>query len=195
MTDTQRELLLSKQTLSIGITEGGVPSSITPVPWESTAHAFNMRLPSVYLAPEDLRDEQIMSELRSRRVIGCYISLPLESYGFLAELTALEDISICGAENLTSLDFLSELVECRMLYLEGARLDSLDAIIELKKKQKGKIASLRCVGLYNCEVTDLSAFEADPCHFSEFLVWSSPTKDTQNRWQRILAQTKRFYQI
>ena len=59
MIESENKKLLERNNeyLSIGITEGGQARDITHVPWERTAHAFNMKVPGVYLSPEDLSDE------------------------------------------------------------------------------------------------------------------------------------------
>lgn len=84
----------SSEYLSIGITSGGEPRNTIGVPWEGTAHAFNMRTPDVYLSPEDLQDEEIMQLLESYKVIGCYIWVALEDYNLLARFKDLQDINI-----------------------------------------------------------------------------------------------------
>ena len=86
MLESERNKLNNRESeyLSIGITQGGVPRVTIGVPWEATAHAFNMRTPNVYLSPEDLQDEEVMVLIESYKVIGCYIWAPLTDYGFLA---------------------------------------------------------------------------------------------------------------
>ena len=83
---SEREKLFNRteKTVSIGITAGGVPRTVVHVPWESTAHAFNMRTPNVYLSPEDVADGEILAKLCTFRVIGCYIWVPLSEYSFLS---------------------------------------------------------------------------------------------------------------
>ena len=72
MIESERNKLENRESeyLSIGITQGGVPRTTIGIPWEATAHAFNMRTPNVYLSPEDIQDEEIMGQLESYKVIG-----------------------------------------------------------------------------------------------------------------------------
>ena len=192
MIESEREKLLAKKSeyLSIGITEGGVPCGTTPIPWEKTVHAHNMKTPDVYLAPEDLEDEEILKTLHGYKVIGCYIYTSLESYAFLASFTEIRDLSIRAASGLENLDFLPELSECGMLYLEGARLDNLDAVAELKKSTRGIFAPVRCLGLCDCEIEDISSLKA--LSFSELIVWG---KGDRERWSEIPASTHGYYEL
>ncbi len=192
MLESEKQKLLNRTSeyLSLGITEGGVPLSITSVPWEKTVHAHNMKLPDVYISPEDLTDEEVSKTLHGYRVIGCYIYTPLENYNFLSEFTELRDLNIYRAENLGSLDFVRSLRECDMLYIEGARLDNLDPLVEVKKSVKGIFGGFRCLGLCNCEIDDTSALRE--VSFSELIIWS---KNEKERWSEIPASTHRYYEI
>lgn len=192
MIESENKKLLERNNeyLSIGITEGGEPRDITHVPWERTAHAYNMKIPNVYLSAEDLCDEELMKTLHGYEVIGCYIYTPLESYDFLSSFTALRDLNIRRAENLVSLDFARELRECSMLYLEGARLVDLNPIVEAKKSVKGIFGGFKCLGLYDCKIEDISAlYEVS---FSELIIWSRNEKE---RWSEIPASTHEYYEI
>ena len=81
-----------KKYLSIGITpDGGRPPYI-PVPWERTTSAFNMKIPSFYLEPCDLEDEELMIQLESAYIIGMYILVPLEDYSFISRFPHLWNI-------------------------------------------------------------------------------------------------------
>ena len=195
MIASQKELLQNKtgEYLSIGITEGGKPRTSIGVPWESTAHAFNMRTPNVYLAPEDLLDEQIMALVCSHKVIGCYIWVALENYDFLTRFRDLQDLNIKNGDAIRNLDFLEALGDCGMLYLQNAKLPNLNTIVEMKKQSKSSFRVLRCVGLDNCTVEDLSAFETTDIHFSEFLIWNPQSRNERDRWEAVSASTKRYY--
>lgn len=165
------------------------------VPWEATVHAFNMRTPDVYISPEDLQDEEIMGIHESHKVIGCYIWAPLEDYRFLARFKDLQDINIKNGDAIRDLGFLSELYECRMLYLQNARLKNLDVIVAVKKNSKTMFGSLKCIGLDNCEVEDLSVFGTEKAYFSEFLIWKPEGSNERDRWGVISAGTRRYYEF
>ena len=180
----------ANEYLSIGITETGEPRGIISVPWEKTAHAHNMKLPDVYITPDDLNDDELLKTLHGYRVIGCYIYAPLDSYDFLSSFTELRDLYITKAENLTSLDFAKDLRECDMLVLEGARLDNLDVICDIKKSVKGIFGGFRCLALFDCEIEDLSTLSE--VSFSELIV---SAKGEEMRWRKIPAHTFRYYEL
>ncbi len=192
MIETEKKKLLAKKSeyLSIGITEGGKERTVTHIPWEMTVHAHNMKLPDVYLSPEDLEDEEILKTLHGYRVIGCYIYTPLKNYSFLSSFTELRDLNIFEAENLCDLDFLLPLRECDMLYLEGTRLDNLDPLVTVKKSVKGIFGGFRCLGLCDCEIKDISSLYG--VSFSELIIWS---KNEKERWSRIPAGTHKYYEL
>ncbi len=102
----------SSEYLSIGITKGGEVRSITHVPWEKTVHAHNMKIPDVYISPEDLKNAELLKSLHGYRVIGCYIYTPLDDYNFLGTFTELRDVHVECAQKLTDLGFLRSLREC-----------------------------------------------------------------------------------
>lgn len=197
MIDSQRDKLKNhtSEYLSIGITSGGVPRNAIGVPWKSTAYAFNMRTPNVYLSPEDIQDEEIMRQLESYKVIGCYIWAPLSDYGFLAHFKDLQDINIKNGDAIKNLDFLSELYACMMLFLQNATLKNLDVIVEMKKNSAAMFGGLRCIGLDNCVVEDLSVFETEKVHFSEFLVWMPKGSNESSRWNAVSAGTRRYFEF
>ena len=96
MLSSEKEKLFSNEEdfISIGISKGGEKYGMVPVPWEQTANAFNMRTPNVYIAPEDLVNEEIMCQIAKQRVVGCYIFEELEDYSFLKEFTEIRDLYI-----------------------------------------------------------------------------------------------------
>ena len=196
MIDSQWKKLNSytSEYLSIGITIGGEPKNSIWIPWESTSHAYNMRTPNIYLAPDDLLDNRIMRLLKSYTVIGFYIWAPLEDYSFLAHFKDVEDISIKNGDSIRNLEFLSGLYECRMLYLQNVNLKNLNILVDVKKNSKVMHGCLRCIGLDNCYVEDLSVFEAEKVHFSEFLIWMPDGSNERNKWNIVSAGTKRYYE-
>jgi len=197
MIETERKKLYGKDEkyLSIGITKGGIPRTSVWVPWEDTVHAFNMRTPSVYISPEDLNDKEIMGKISTYKVIGCYIWESLQDYSFLTCFKDLQDISINNGETLQNLDFLSELYECSMLYLRSAKLKDLDIIADVKKKSKNVFGALRCIGLDDCEIEDVSVFEKEKMHFSEFLVWKPEGSNESSKWSAVSASKFRYYEF
>ena len=197
MIASEREKLLKRESeyLSIGITENGVPYMSIGIPWVATAHAYNMRTPNVYISPDDLQDEEVMSLIGRFKVIGCYIWTSLTDYGFLSRFKELQDINIKNGDAVRDLEFLSELHECRMLYLRNAKLKDLDVIVKVKKNSKTSFGAFRCICLNNCEVEDLSIFETEKVHFSEFLVWKPKGSNERERWNVVSAGTRRYVEF
>lgn len=197
MTDEQRQKLENHagKYLNIGITEDGDGYDIIGVPWEKTCNAFNMHIPNLYISKEDIHDEELMAKLLEFEVLGCYIWTPLDNYSFLSRFTFLRDISIMHAEKLTNLEFLRELYDCKMLYIEDAKLKDLEIILHLNKHGRGILDRLTCVGLLNCEVEDVSCFEGERSDFSEFLIWEYEGKNERSKWKNVRANTFRYYEI
>lgn len=180
--------------ISLGITEDGQRCDSISVPWESTSHAFSMKLPDVYITPSDLEDRDIMKEIRECKVVGCYIFAPLSDYGFLSDLTDITDLNIYRGYSIRALDFLAPLDSCAMLFLEGARLHDINVILDHKKKTRGIFEAYRCLALYDCEVEELSRFESERHSFSELILWQKEGADRE-RWKVISASKKRYYDI
>lgn len=180
-----------RQYINIGITEDGTAKKAIPIPWEVTAYSYNMCIPNVYLAPDDLEDAEIMEKLISLKVLGCYIWTPLKDYSFISNFEDLRDLSIMQGGNIMDLDFLNPLKECRMLLLENVKVDNLDILLDLNSGDL--FTGLNCVALVNCEVADLSGFDREH-FFMEFLIWDSTCNgDSQKRWNNVRAAMKRYY--
>jgi len=196
MISSEREKLFGRrgEYLSIGITEDGVPPCATGVPWERTAHAFNMRLPDIYLAVEDLSDKEIMDRVRSFTVIGCYICAPLDDYRFIAELNDLQDIYIKKGDGIKELSFLEGKGSCRMLYLQNASLKDLEIIVSQKKNAVSISRCFSCLCLDNCTVDDLSCLEEQGVFFSELIVINPKSRSQEHRWRGAHAAVKRYYE-
>ena len=197
MIETEKNKLRDEQKryISIGITEDGIPRGLVGIPWEKTAHAFNMKIPDVYISPEDLENREIMEMIGRRTVVGFYSWVPLKDYDFLTRFPDIRDISIRYGENIKDLEFLRNATECGMLFLENAHLDNIDVILEMKKAHPSIFGCFKCVGLYNCRVDDLSRFNEEKPHFSEFLIWNDGEKYEYERWSAVSANTFRYYDV
>ena len=199
MLESERKKLFDPKIeyVNIGISEGGVAYGMIPVMWDSTAAAYNMKSPNVFISPEDLCDGEVMARIRSLNVRGLYIYTPLDDYGFIADFSDLYDIHIECAENMKNLDFLSEMHDCAMLFLHNANLSDIDVLWEVKKANKGIVRAFRYVGLYDCNVDKTPDFSDCRCYFTEFLVWSKPENAERDRekWSSLNALTKKYYLI
>lgn len=195
MLDEEKEKLFERKSeyLSIGITKSGSRVGVIPIPWEITAHAYNMRTPDVYISPEDLNDRAIWEKINSFKVLGLYIWESLETYDFIADLIDLQDIYIMNAKHLQGLDFLEKTKECRMLFLQDVELDTLEKLVLANNQKDNLFGRLNCVALYNCDVKDISVFETEEHYFSEFLVWL-PHGSNKKRWGIIKAGKRRVYE-
>ena len=197
MCEDERQKLINGKNkyISIGITEGGVPNTVIRIPWESTGQAYNMCTPSVYIAPEDLKDEEIMNKIMSYKVLGCYIFVPLADYNFLSDLSDLQDLFIANGDNIRELNFMENLTKCRMLFLQNTKLKNLDVLLQLNTRSEALFDRLQCVALLNCEVDDLDCFEKERHFFCEFLVWESGENKSKKRWNVVNAYTRKYYKI
>ena len=199
MLESERTKLFDpkREYVNIGISDGGVVYSITPIFWESSAAAFSMKTPDVYIAPEDLSDPEIMSRIRSLTVHGLYIYTPLRDYSFIAELTELWDLHIERAENIKNLDFLAEMHELSMLFIHNVDLPDMDVIFRVKKADKGIVGAFRYICLYDCRIGRTPDFSDPKLHFTEFLVWSKPENAQRDRdtWSETVAYTKKYFII
>ena len=70
------------------------------MPWEKTAHAFNMKIPDIYITLEDLSDKELVDKIKSFHVVGCYVFAPLDDYMFIAGLKEVRDIYIANGAGL-----------------------------------------------------------------------------------------------
>lgn len=166
--------------MSIAINKDGEPVYGGFVPWEQTASAFNMRTPKVTLAADDLRNSEIMQDLKKCRLAGLYIFTPLENYDFVAEFKRLQDLFIRKGENIRSLSFIRDMPELFMFYLENAKLANLESLIS--NFNNGKSFAGKCMGFYHCSVSDTSALQNVDFTTSELLIW--PVEgDSKERWK------------
>ena len=196
MLESERKKLFDRKEgdyLSIGISEGGEHYNKYRVFWRYKVNALNMKLPDFYLAPEDLCDEEIMSQLAKHTVIGCYINTPLQDYSFLSRFPKIRDLNIARGENIKSLDFISVIEECRMLFLSDAVLENIDVLWDMNANRESFFEKLTNVALFNCEVEDLSVFEREGYSFLEFSVWSA--KQDRSKWEKVKATKWGYFEL
>lgn len=173
--------------VSIGITPAGERCNSVAVPWESSANAFNMKLPDLYLAPEDLQGG-VLQQLQAEKIIdGCYIFTPLEDYSFLEELTQLKDLSIYYGDGLRDVSFLQKMTECRLIFLHRAQLERL-----LPPELKIGLPSLY---LSDCRVENLTPLMGEEPLFHELIIANPKARDERARWHEVKALTKRYYDL
>ena len=191
MTETEKESLYLRKDryVSIGITENGSPAGTIGVPWEVTAHAFNMKIPDVYIAPEDLNDEALMDKISSFHVTGCYVFTPLGDYGFIGKFKDIMDIYIVRGGNLKDLSFLCGLGDWMMLHVEGAHLDDLEPI-SLSLKSRKSIPPI-CLSFSCCTVGNISALYGLD-HISELIITGADDNAETARWSKVCAHTFKY---
>lgn len=195
MVESQREKLFTytSKYLNIGITKDGEPQRAISVPWEATAHAFNMRTPDVYFAREDFDCPEIIEQLGKFHMLGCYIFTPLRDYEFLARFTEVQDMFIRHGDMIRDLSFMRGMDDWFMLYLEGARLKDLKDIFP-ESKTEYRLCS-RCLGFYQCQVDDISAMLDRKIYLSELLIWPlDGNPDEREKWKAARAGWFRYYE-
>ncbi len=174
----------------IGITENGEKRGSIPVPWELTIHAFNMKIPNLYLAPEDLHDKDLMEKIKSFHVIGIYIFTRLDDYSFISMFPDVYDIYILDGINLKDLSFLRTLNEWQMLHLGNARLNDLEPIYAsyLLAPRRRRF----CLSFAGTAVEDVSAlYKID--RISELIVVGKDDDTEREKWGKVSASTYRYY--
>lgn len=179
-----KEAAEAGDTTSIAINADGKPARGCFIPWERTVSAYNMKTPEITIASEDLRDSEVMDDLKKCRLIGLYCFTPLDSYEFIAEFPTLRDLFIRHGDNICNLSFTRGLSELTMLYLENARLDNLQPLIDIfnENQELPFMPRAICMGFYQCSVADTSALQEVEFITSELLVW--PVEgDTRERWR------------
>lgn len=186
----ERLISMDRGYLSIGITQDGVPRGSIPVPWESTANAFNMRTPSIYIAPEDLEDPQLMELLESFRVRGMYIFVPLKDYSFISRFPGLWDIYIRHAEAMKDVRFMEPLEEWHMLMLEGPYLPDLNPLFGRHKERIPR----HCLALINCIVGDIRSLHQEKRYLAELVIGMPKGSDQRQRWQNIRTGKFTYYE-
>lgn len=199
MLDTERARLFDpkREHVNLGITEGGKVYNVTPVVWDSTAAAYNMRPPEIFIAPEDLSDPEIMDRIKSLTVRGLYIYAALEDYSFIGEMREIWDLHIREGHNIRSLDFLSRLDDCLLLLLGNVTVDDMDVILEVKGANRGFSVPFRYLGLYDCNIRTPLDFTDPKCHFTELILWSRPENKERDAelWSEVKALKRFHYDI
>lgn len=170
------------ETMSIAINGDGHPVRGGFVPWEKTAHAYNMKKPKLTVSRDDLRNAAVMDVLRRCRLVGCYIFDPLEDYGFLADFSDVQDLFILHAGAMRDLSFLRSFTGLSMFYLHDARIPDLRPLAEALAGQKS--AGGICLGFSDCRIGDVSALTAAGLMLSELLVWPAEG-DLRERWAAV----------
>ena len=177
--------------LSLGIAaDADLRGKPVRVPWEVSAHAYNMKPPDVYLTPAELHDAGLMAQFQAYHVLGCYVFTPLEDYGFIAGFPELRDVYIGAGRNVKDLLFLRGLNGLGMLYLEGAKPVDLEPIYQCSTAA-GAFPFL-CLCFADCEVGDVSALTRVH-NISELIVFGRDDDGERARWGRIPALTHRYY--
>ncbi len=163
--------------LSVGVNDTGENPRSWEVLWYNTSNAYNMKTPDLYITKEEISDPEVIKKLRSFRVVGFYIEVPLEDYSFLADFPDIFDLNIFYGKNLRDLGFLGKLKRCRMIFLEDIDVPDIDVILNSKRGKKVIDAPFVCVGLYNCKIERVPTREemsGPEMFFSEFIVWDRP---------------------
>lgn len=185
MIQAEREKLFSyeKKYLNIGITKDGSPVQAIAIPWTGHSSAYNMRIPDIFLCEEDLYDSAILAQLDTFTILGLYVFCDLETYDVLGRFHDLQDIFLKDARNLRDLSFMNNTPDWFMLFIQGATLPNLNPI--LHPVDPAKMRHSYCLGLYNCQVGDISSLTESDLHFHELLIWGGRDKADYARWKNV----------
>lgn len=194
MLDQQLEILKNgdRDYLSIGITQGGIPRRTISIPWDLTVSAFNMKTPTVYIAPEDLENPEIMALLESYQVRGLYCFVPLSDYSFIARFPTLWDIYLLQADAVQDLRFMKGLTEWKLFLLQDARISDLSPLLPEQEKRTFRCC---CLGLVNCTVDDVQALKERRIILSELVIGMPKGTGQRKRWKEIGASHFTYYEF
>lgn len=196
MLEQERQKLFDpdKKYISIGITADGSPCRSIPVPWDSTANAFNMRVPDVYFSRADFEDPEMISRLGSLCVNGCYIFTPLDDYSFLAQFTELWDLHIEYGDAIKDLSFMQNMTEWFQLFIENAHIPDLSPVFPAERCLGGHS---RCIAFNKCAIDDISALVEKNPYISELHIWmahGTGSKKDEQRWRQVRASRFEYYE-
>lgn len=151
-----------------------------------------MKIPDVFISPEDLNDKDLMDEIKSFHVVGCYIFTRLNNYSFIAEFPDMRDVYIIDGVNVKDLSFLSNLKDWRMLHLERAHLKDLKPILQSSLLER--MWAGFCLSFAGCTVDDASALY-EVKQISELIIIGEDDDAERAKWKRVQAHTHRYYTI
>lgn len=195
MFDEERKKLEARQSeyISIGISKNGNNRvGAISVPWELTVHAYNMQIPNVFIAPDDLNDKDLMDKIKTFHVLGCYVFTRLDNYNFIADFPEIRDVYIIDGINVKDLSFLSSLKDLRMLHIEHAHLMDLKPIYQSSLLERCLPGF--CLSFAECTVDDVSALY-ELKRISELIVIGEDDDDERAKWRKVPSQTHRYYTI
>lgn len=152
-----------------------------------------MRTPDIYLCEEDLYDGDILSQLENFTVLGLYAFCSLSDYSALERFSDLQDIFLKEAYNLKDLSFMSNMSGWFMLFIQGATLPNLDPLIHTEGFKKMRHSY--CLGLYDCQVKDISSLINSNLRLYELLIWNKWSKVENERWRKANALVYHYYRL
>ena len=184
---------LRGKRISIGVTADGAPRKSVGVPWLFDSSAYMMCTPNVYVTPDDVENEESLSLFDGYEVIGFYVWEKLSDYRFLTRFAELSDLNIKCGENISDISFLRELKKCRMLFLQDAKFENLDPILDAKEAGEGFPRCYTHIGLDNCVIDDISRLNGGE-FFSEFLVFNPVERAERGRWSMMKQRGFKYYE-
>jgi hypothetical protein len=167
--------------LSLGITADGVPVTSISVPWASTTNAYNMKIPNVYIAREDLENQKIMDRIRELSPIGVYTFVPLENYGFLEDFHDLQVVFIREGKALDNIEFLKNCPNRLQLLVEDATIPTLEPLFP---KDQKRILPL-CLYFIDCNIGNIEILKQDDIYLSELHVLQNNGTNEKDRWKHL----------
>ncbi len=174
--------------ISLGITENGIPRQAISVPWDFTPNAYNMKVPNIYIGPEDLKDPLIMDKLVAEQPITVYTFVPLEDYSFLSHFHELQVVFIRQGNALHSLDFLAGCPNWYQLLVEDAQIPTLDPLFPNGRK------GLRsyCLNFIDCQIGDISSLKQEGIFLSELHILQDLGTNEKDRWKTVRCSKFRY---
>ena len=178
------------KNLCLGITSDGEACHAISVPWDRTVTAMNMKLPNIYLKPEDLQDPEVLNRIGEYHVYSCYSFTPMKDYSFLEDWPDLYDLSLVGTGEAMDLSFLRQLKKWAMLDISHMNLECLDDVFP-----KDRVFEWgACFSVYKCQIKNIDAVCRENLRFNELIIYDSvQNPEEKKRWRKARANTYRYY--
>lgn len=101
------------------------------LPWTHDSTCFNFLMPDELVHASDINSIGDKTDVTTL-VIGC----DLEDYGFISDMTNLQQLYIYSGNNIENVAFCENLLKLRQLYIVGSHIKSIDSLVKLVEKKK-----------------------------------------------------------
>lgn len=107
-------------------------------PWDHDSHCYNFKTPTELVLASEVKGINNPLEIETL-VIGC----DLEDYSFISRMENLKQLYVYAGKNIENLEFIQGLVKLNQLYISESKIQALDDLVELMRKQKLMLDGLK----------------------------------------------------